>query len=112
MKQKILELLKLKKQINLTDFHKLIPEIKGDFSMYLPVNDGYNKNILLLQNVKQDFIVAFNELQAEKIATLKPTNLLIYLSDGSPCYNEKLFNNNIAKKQTHCWQPAIITLIN
>ena len=111
MKQKILELLKERKEINLTDLNELLPDIKGEFSMYLPVKDGYNNNILLLQNVSKEFIEIFNYLQQNKIIELKPVNIMCYLFDGSPCYKAILFNNKIAKKQTYCWQPTTITLI-
>ena len=112
MKEKLLKLLKERKEINLTDLPIIMPEIIGVFSMYIPVKSGYNPNILLLQNVNQDFIIAFNELQSEKIVEFKLVDIMVFIFDNSPIYTIDLCNKKLAKTQKHCWQPTQLILIN
>ena len=110
MKQKILELLKEKHEINMTDFHKFIPEIKGEYAMFMPVNPGINPNILWLSSVTQDFILAFNQLLIdEKLIDWRPTDIKCYIFDNSPIYDMKLCQRKDIKKQNKCWLPIVIT---
>jgi len=111
MKQKILELLKERREINITDFHSFIPESKGEYAMYMPVKPGLNQNILWMAELTQDFIKAFNELMIdEKLIEWKPTDIMCYMFDGSPIYNMKLCEKKYIKKQVKCWLPIVITL--
>tara|TARA_R110000868_G_scaffold263433_1_gene522048 strand:+ start:42 stop:392 length:351 start_codon:yes stop_codon:yes gene_type:complete len=113
MKEKILKLLQQKKSINITKFIKLIPEIKGEYSMYMPVNPGLNEKILWLSNVNVEFISAFNELLVkDKMITCNPSNLMNFLIDGSPVYKDiKIFEKKYAKKQVLCWYPITVDLL-
>jgi len=111
MKQKILELLKEKREINITDFHKLIPQSKGEYAIYMPVKKGINPNILWMAKLTQDFIKAFNELLIEeKLIEWKPVSIVSYLFDGSPIYDMELFQEKYLKKEVECWLPIVITL--
>jgi hypothetical protein len=111
MKQKILELLKERREINITDFHTFIPESKGEYSIYMSVKPDINPNILWMAGVTQDFIKAFNELLIdEKLIDWKPVDIMCYMFDGSPIYNTKLCEKKYLKKQTECWLPIAITL--
>jgi hypothetical protein len=111
MKQKILELLKERGKINITDFHTFIPELKGEYAMYMPVKQGLNPNILWIANVNQEFIKAFNELLIdEKIIKWEPADIWCYMYDGSPIYtNMKLCEKKHIKKSVECWLPIVIT---
>jgi len=112
MKQKILELLKERHEINITDFHTLIPESKGEYAMYMPVRSGLNPNILWMSRVSQDFIKVFNELMIEEgLIEWKPSNILRFMLDGSPIYSSiRLCKTRYIKKETECWLPIVIIL--
>jgi len=112
LKVLILDLLKKNGKINITDFHNLIPESKGDYAMYMPVIPGVNPNILWMAGVSQDFIKAFNELLIdEKQIEWKASDLMYYMFDGSPIYSDiKLCKKSYIKKQTKCWLPIVIAL--
>ena len=112
MKQKILELLKKRREINLTEFHNLIPESNGKYAMFMPTKPGFNPNILWMAEVTSDFIKAFNELLInEKLIEFKPAHIMCYFFDGSPIYADmKLFEDKHMKKQTECWMPIVVTL--
>jgi hypothetical protein len=113
MKKQILKLLQEKKSINITDFLRYMPEIKGEYSMYMPVNPGLNEKILWLSGVNKEFIDAFNELLVkDKMITCNPSNLMNFLIDGSPVYQDiKIFEKKYAKKQVHCWYPITVDLL-
>ena len=108
MKDKILQKLKEGK-IFITELPLLFPEIKGEYSVYMPVKEGFNKNILWLSNVSQDFIKVFNELLIEKklIDVInEPIDELIFYS--KPIYGLPRINKTRMKNQKHCWMPVSI----
>ena len=112
MKNKLIELLKDRQQINITELPKLIPEIKGEYSMYMPVKKGFNPNILWLAGVSQDFIKVFNSLLIkEKKIEWKPSNLMVFVFDQSPIYsNISIADRKLAKTKKECWLPIAIKL--
>jgi len=112
MKQKVLDLLKERHEINITEFPKLIPEAKGKYSIFMPVKQGINPNILWVNGVTEEFIDVFNELLIDKrLIEWKPSNILMYIADNSPIYTEiDLFKKKYLKKQIDCWLPITIIL--
>jgi hypothetical protein len=112
METKIIKLLKEKGSLNITELHTFIPEIKGDYVIYMPTHEGLNKNIFWLCDVSNDFIKIFNRLLIEKqLINWKPINLMTWIIDGSPIYtNVKTFEKKYIKKQTECWMPIAIYL--
>jgi hypothetical protein len=112
MKTKILELLKSKGQINLTDFRMLIPESKGDLAMYLPMKEGYNQNVLISNLVTVEFIEAWNQLViTEMIVDWIPVDIFEYLFCNSPIIVMPLATMRKAlKSQKHCFLPTALKL--
>jgi hypothetical protein len=110
MEEILIDILKEKNQINLTDLQKYIPEIKGEYSIYLPTNEGMNKNILLLDGVSKDFIECYNKLLKENVCEMIPVNIIDFLFMGSGVYSLRLFKKNLMYKQTECWQPTAIKI--
>jgi hypothetical protein len=112
MYQKILEILKERKRVNITEFHNLIPESKGEFSMYMPVNPGNNPNILWMGGINNEFTQAINKLMVdEKLIDWEPVDLMIYLWDGSPIYaNIPIVTMRRAKGKKPCWMPIVLKL--
>jgi hypothetical protein len=111
MKTKILALLKERGEINITEFRTLIPESKGEYSIYMPVKPSFNPNVLWMGLVTQEFIKCFNELLIVKeLIDWNPKDILSYMIDNSPIYNVKLFKKEDFKKQTECWLPIVIFL--
>ena len=113
MKDRIIEILKERGEVNLTHFFHLIPETKGEYEMYLPVIAGVNPNILLISGVSQEFITAYNQLVIEqKIVEWNPVDIHNYFFDGSPIYEMPIAKKRHAKTQTRVWLPTSLKLIN
>jgi hypothetical protein len=112
MKEKIIKILKERGEINITDFYNLIPEIKGDYAMYMPVKKGYNENILWIAGVSQEFIKAINQLMIiEKIIEWEPVNVMFFVFDGSPIYDMDIATyNKILKNKKEYWLPIKLKL--
>ena len=112
MKNKLIELLKDRQQINITELPKLIPEIKGEYSIYMPAKKGLNPNILWLAGVSQDFIKVFNSLLTdEKKIEWEPRGVMFFILDGSPIYtNIPMADSKLIEKETECWLPICIKL--
>lgn len=111
MREKLLTLLKEKGKINITDIKILMPEINGDYAIYMPVKEGYNKNILWINFVSQDFITLFNELLiVEEIIDWNPEQLMSFIFDGSPIYEMPICNIKRTKGKRTYWLPISISL--
>ena len=111
MKQKILELLKEHREINSTDFTNLIPESKGEYTIYMPVREGINPNIVWMYGVTKQFIKDLNELMIdEKLIDWKSVDVMIFVFDGSPIYTMKICDKKCLHHQNECWLPVVITL--
>ncbi len=107
MKKKLIKILKEKGEVNATDLHFLIPESKGDYAMYLPVPDGYNKKTLILSGVNMKFVKAFNEVSVAKHIEIKESNILNFIWDNSPIYsNIPLMSKPYVKKNVERWLPV------
>ena len=113
MKNKFLELLKSKGgEINTLLLPELLPEITGKGAMFLPTNEGYNKNILILANVNVDFIRTYNELITANLIELDDIGIQDYLLSGTPIYSSlKLANKENIKTQQNVWVPTVIKLV-
>lgn len=110
IKDRIVEILKERGEVNLTHFFHLIPEIKGEYEMYAPLKEPYNPNIMLISGVSQEFIQAFSDLNQAKEIEVTPVDIMIFMFDGSPIYHMKLFQKRHFKTKTVCWQPVSISL--
>ena len=112
MKTKLIKLLSERKEIYFIELPELMPEIKGEFSIYMPVKKGINPNILWLGGVTQDFIKVFNELLIEeKTIDWKPQNIFLLLVDGKPIYgNIPIVEPKMIKGKKECWLPMSIML--
>jgi hypothetical protein len=112
MKDKIIKILEEHGgEINITDFHRLMPEIKGDYAMYMPIKKGYNKNILWLANISQEFIKTINQLMIiEKIIEWEPVNVMFFIWDRSPIYSMKIATSKSLKNKKEYWLPIKLKL--
>jgi hypothetical protein len=111
MKKKLLKLLAKKKEIYFLDLPELMPEIKGEFSIYMSVKPGINPNILWLAGVTNKFIKVFNEvLIEEKSVVWEPINPMFVIFDGKPMYSMPIAKASLAKSQKECWLPIILKL--
>jgi hypothetical protein len=111
IKDAMISILETKKdEIAITDFPELIPDIKGEYAIYMSVKEGYNPNVLWLLSVSQDFIIAFNQLLIdEKKIDWRPCHLYEYLFVGSPIYtNLKPATKRLMKGKSECWMPIFI----
>ena len=112
MKKKIIEILKERGVLNITDLLNLMPEIKGEYSLYMPVKEGGNRNILWIGNVNLKFKKAFDELlMRDKIIAWYPADVWEFLWMGSPCYKLPLVTPRRAKcGKKECWMPITIRM--
>jgi len=108
----LLKLLTPGKKIMITTLLKDLPEIKGDFAIYMPVNKGINENILWINGVSKDFITVFNNLLVDlKLITWNPEHIITYLLTESPIYSKpQITTEKQLKSQTVCWLPISIQL--
>lgn len=110
IRERILEILKERDKINITDFHNLIPESKGEYAMYMPVKGDANPNIILMSGVSMRFINAFNELIMNQI-TFEVGDIYCFMFDGSPLYGGyPLCKKRNLKGKKECWLPIVIKL--
>ncbi|MEN8122927.1 MAG: hypothetical protein ABFS35_21485 [Bacteroidota bacterium] len=105
MKTKLLDLLKERNEIYLMELPRLLPEIKGDYSIYMTVKEGFNPNILWKSNVSQEFIKLLNELLIkDEVISWQPVPLFEGILDNIPFIANVPY---VEKKQYHtkteCW---------
>lgn len=109
MKEKLLKIIANCGDVCLTSLPKMMPEIKGEYSMYLPVKDGCNPNVLMLGGVAQDFIMAFNDLEQSGVIKKLPTSVMIAMIDGAGVYGLPLATPSLVRKsEKECWMPILI----
>lgn len=112
MKDRLLKLLEENWELYLPELHKLMPEIDGEYAIYMPVKPKYNPNILLCGNVSTEFIDVFNQLTLEKIITLVPHSIQEILLDSKCIYsNIPLISKKDMKSKKECWLPVSIVKI-
>ncbi len=114
MKQKLIELLQQKESIFLTDLYKLMPEINGEYAIYMPMKEGYNPNIVWCINVSQEFIKVFNELLIDdKTIDWNPEEIWSLIFENAAIMsNIPLAKPNLLKTKKECWLPISIKLSN
>jgi len=112
MKNKILTLLAEREKIILTELPDLMPEIKGEWSIYMPVKKGCNPNMLWLAGVNEDFITAFNELLiTEQLIDWNPISAIDVMFEHKTMYVMDLATPKLSKSTKHCWMPISINLM-
>ena len=112
MRNELLNLIKSKGTVNTTEIPDLLPIAKGEGAMFLPTNEGYNKNILILANVNVDFIRAYNELITANLIELDDIGIHEYLISGAPIYsNLQVATKKNLKTQKNIWLPTVIKLV-
>jgi hypothetical protein len=112
METKLLKLLIDKGEINITDLFHLMPEIEGEFSIFMPAHEGINPNILWIGGVNEEFCKLFRKLlNYEKVIDWKYVDIIDYIIDGSPCYTLPIANKKSIKNKKYCWLPISIKLV-
>ena len=111
MEEKLLELLKDKKDVCITKLFELMPEIKGEFCYYLPFKEEYNQKIYIINMVTEDFIHTLDKLtRIEEKINFKAVPTWIFLVDNAPIYQDKVFSARYIKSKKECWMPVTIEL--
>jgi hypothetical protein len=109
MKEKLIKLLKTKGSVNFTDLPKLMPEIKGDYTMYLPLGKNGNPNIILVDKVRSEFIEEFNEVKGKIDLNLESVFSLMF--DNSTVYsNMPIASKSDTRGTRECWLPSSLSL--
>ena len=113
MKKKIIEILKEKGEMNITDLHTLMPEINGDYAIRVGVKEGVNPNMVWINGVTLEFAEAFQSLMyEEKKIDWRPVEKWEYLVCGSPYYPDlPIATPKRAKGNKPCWMLIAIKLI-
>lgn len=113
MKKKLLKLLSERKEICITQLYELMPEIKGEYGMFMPVKAGLNPNVLWLGGVSQEFIHLYNKLWLEeKVIDWEPVNIWEYLFEGAPIPTLPIVSKRKIKlSKKVCWMPIKIKLL-
>ena len=112
MRNELLNLIKSKGTVKTTEIPDLLPIAKGEGAMFLPTNEGYNNNILILANVNVDFIRAYNELITANLIYLDEISIHEYIISGTPIYsNLQLMTKDYLKTQENVWLPTVIKLV-
>ena len=96
----------------ITDIAKKLPQIKGEFAIYMPVKKGINPNIFWMNGVSKDFITVFNNLLiTKKLLQWQPEHLFTFIYLQAPIYSAKqLTNEKQLKTKEELWLPISITL--
>jgi len=111
MKQKLLNILKERGEINITDLHDLIPEINGQYTAFMPTKPGLNPNIIWMTGIKNEFIKVLNDLMiVERKIQWVPVNVWDYSFSNSRLYNKKIADPKYLKTKTECWLPIKLIL--
>jgi hypothetical protein len=87
-----------------------MPEIRGEFAIYMPIKEGYNPNVIWADNVSKEYIAVFNEVVVfEKKADIKPIEFWALLFDGKPIYSHIPFIDiKWLKSKKTCWMPIAL----
>jgi len=96
----------------ITDIAKKLPQIKGEFAIYMPVKEGINPNIYWINGISKDFSVVFNNiLITKKLIQWQPEHLFTFIYLQAPIYlGKQLTNENQLKTKEELWLPISITL--
>jgi hypothetical protein len=112
IRERVLEILRAREKVYLTEFPALIPEIKGEKAMYMPMKPGFNPNVLWLGMVSEQFIEVFNQLMTgEQVIGWEPeTRMWMLLADSAPIYSDIPLAtvSRVKKGKNECWLPIRI----
>jgi hypothetical protein len=114
VQDKIIELVSERERVFLTEIPRLIPEIEGEFAMYMSVVDGINPNILWVSGVIEDFPEILHELlvNGDKIRW-QPADLQEMLFNSKPIYTKiPIATLKMAKTKKECWLPVEIVKVS
>ena len=117
LKIKILDLLKrysdYGKDLYLTDLSYLIPEIKGEYSSYLPINKlNKNPNIIIMQGISREMIKTFQQMLSSNIIKITYHEMIFMnmMFDNAIILNLPLANEKSFRNKEICWNPFRIEL--
>lgn len=112
LKKKIITLLATKYKIMATEFLGLLPETKGNNSIYMPTLENINSNICWFNMVSQDFCRVFeNLLIEEKSICWNPEHIFTYYLYAAPTYKmDSITNAEQLKTNQELWLPISIQL--
>ncbi len=96
--------------LNITDVRDKIPECKGTRTFYMPVDEGYNKNLILVKYVSNGFIKAMKHLIQTGLIELEFVDPHIFIADGSKTYLPVAQEEDL-KGNRECWFPVRIKRI-
>jgi hypothetical protein len=109
MKRKIIKHLKENGETYLLDFLSIMPEIKGEFCIYMGTKKGLNNNVIWMVNVNKKFAKAFHELLSQGKIKWDVADLgLIILDQKRIIGSHSLVTKKIMKTQRECWMPINI----
>lgn len=112
LKQELLKMLNYRSgDLNITEIPCLIPDSRGQESMYLAVADKVKSDILVLKGVSIELVEVITELRDANLIQLRPETHINYLFDGSPQYSLPIYNYKKIKKNVKYWQPTTIRLL-
>lgn len=110
IKQEIVEILNQQGDLTLTGFlgFDSFKELAyGDLIWTLETQNDKDSNIVILQDINQDCVDAFNEFKKEKIVVMTFCNILTATADGI-VYKLPLPKKRIVYKEPH-WQPILVS---
>jgi len=112
LKNKLISILFKRNKLMITELHKLLPEIKGVYTIYMPVKPDINPNIIWFAGVSQDFIRVFDVLlNVDKSIGWDPEHILTYIFFNAPIYKHKqLSSSKQLKGNTELWLPISISI--
>lgn len=110
MRDKLIEILKDRDNIPITTILEMIPESKGEFAMFMPMQKGCNENVFIAAKVSQDFIHLWNEFEQNKYLAWMPCGIMEYLFENANIYRSKIATVAMVKRgKKECWMPVLIS---
>lgn len=110
MRNKLIEILKNRNNIPLTSILEMIPESKGEYAMFMPMEKGCNENVFIAVKVSQEFIHLWNEFEQNKYIDWMPCGIIDFMFENAPIYNAKLATVAMVKRgKKECWMPVLIS---
>jgi hypothetical protein len=111
MENKLLQILAEYPNLHITRLLGMMPEIKGEYAVFMSTNEGLNPNILWLDGVSQDFIRLFNRvLIDDKSIMWQPEDIDSFIWSQSPVYVMTIATRRLIKGVKHCWLPISLKL--
>jgi hypothetical protein len=108
----IIDIFNTKYEIPITSIPKELAGADGKYSMYFPVKDGLNKNIILVSGVSEIFIKVLTDLINDKVLSFKPCSMIDYAFYGAPIYNLPIATIKSLDGNKLKWLPLLICKTN